>query len=528
MSIPLAYYRKIDLEGTEMAELWGKPRIMGRLSTYNSRTGTMRRVDSVWVALDGESLGNEIFEIRSLTLTREDTGATLLPRRVLVDEFGQWAPENWSGKAHSLEELRELWQENDSLTLQYRVERDRYGGFPGTRREATGFFRLEQTGGRWWLVDPQGNLFLGTGVNGVRYVKYEYTPTHGREYIFKELPPVPFRRPSTFGFAEPEVSFSQWNLFRRYGEEWKKRWEEHTVKQMRQWGLNMTNWSDTALNDDIVYARFLSGWGIEEGVFGIPDIYSDALRKRIDSLARAECGPLKEDPWLLGYFTGNEPVWPGQESLAVEALLKGPETATKRALQHYLAAGDTPERRKTFIVDAYTTYLKTVRDAIRRYDPNHLILGTRLGGDPSEEAIRLAGIFDVVTLNVYMPEIRQSLLDSVYALAGRPVFIGEFHMGVADRGMAAGLVRMKDQRQRALAYRQYVENAFAHPAVVAVTWYKWRDDPATGHEYGENYNLGILDITDKAYPLLIREMTEAHRRIKEIHEGIVEPFAAEE
>jgi molybdate-binding protein len=87
---------------------------------------------------------------------------------------------------------------------------------------------------------------------------------------------------------------------------------------------------------------------------------------------------------------------------------------------------------------------------------------------------------------------------------------------------------MKDQRQRALAYRQYVENAFAHPAVVAVTWYKWRDDPATGHEYGENYNLGIVDITDKAYPFLIREMTIAHRRIKEIHEGLLEPFDAEE
>ena len=524
MSIPLDYYRTVSMDGIEMAELWGKPRIMGRISTYASRTGTMRHVDSIWVSFYGKPFGNETFEIRSLTLSNEDTGAAVIPHQVLLDEYGQWALEEWEGKAHSDEELKQLWQENDRETLKYKVERDRYGGFPHTGRKATGFFRLEQIDGRWWLRDPLGNLFLGTGVNGVRYVKYEYTPTHGREYIFEKIPPEPFRRPSTFGFPEPEVSFSQWNLYRRYGENWKQEWGKFTVQRLRQWGLNIVNWSDTSLNDQIVYAKFLTGWGIEDGVFGIPDIYSEQLKKKIDSLAQAECSRLKNDPWMLGYFTGNEPVWPGQESLAVDAILQGPATETQKRLRAFLAEGDTPERRKEFIISAYTDYLVTVKEAIRRYDPNHMILGTRLGGDPSEEAIRLAAIFDVVTLNVYMPKIRQTMLDSVYDLAGKPVFIGEFHMGVADRGMAAGLVRTTDRRQRALGYREYVENAFAHPAVVAVTWYKWRDDPATGHEYGENYNLGIVDITDQAYPLMIRSVVQTHGRLLEVHAGKEPPF----
>ena len=523
MSLPLAYYRKVSMEGIEMAELWGKPRIMGRINTYDNRTGTMHHVDSVWVSLYGKPMGNEVFEIRGMWLTKEDTGSVALEPRVLMDEYGQWLPEEWEGKIHSPEELHQAWKENDSLTLQYKVERDRYGGFSHTGEKATGFFRLQKTDGRWWLTDPLGNLFLGTGVNGVRYVKYEYTSTHRREYIFRELPPPAFRRPSIYGYDEPEVSFSQWNLYRRYGRSWKEKWSAFTVLRMRQWGLNMTNWSDTSLSDKIPYAKFLEGWGIEGSVFGIPDIWSPALREKIDSLARTECTPLKDDPWLVGYFTGNEPVWPGRESLAVDALLQGPETATRKALKTFLAQGDTPERRKAFIVSTYTKYLETVREAIRRYDPNHLILGTRLGDDPSEEALKLAGLFDAVTLNVYRKKISRGMLDSIYEITKKPVIIGEFHMGVADHGLAAGLVRVKDREERAKAYRVYVENAFAHPAVVAVNWYKWRDDPATGHEEGENFNLGIVDITDRAYPELIKAMVTTHVRLMDIHSGKIDP-----
>ena len=32
---------------------------------------------------------------------------------------------------------------------------------------------------------------------------------------------------------------------------------------------------------------------------------------------------------MLGYFLGNESIWPGEESLVVDAMLSGPDTETR-------------------------------------------------------------------------------------------------------------------------------------------------------------------------------------------------------
>ena len=523
MSIPLDYYRSAQLDGDEMASLWGKPRITGKMSTYGDVHGKLNEVDSIKIKMANTLLKDQTFEIRSLTLMHKDGGEKIIEPKILIDEFGQWNNEEWEGKIHSTKELKNSWVINDSLTFSTTTDRDIYGGFPDTNQGATGFFRIEQIGGKWWMIDPIGNLFLGTGVNGVRYAKYEYTPTHGREYIFKELPPKEFSRPSYWKYSEPDVSFTQWNLFRRYGDNWKQNWTNFTAKRMHAWGLNMTNWSDVSLNDKIVYTKFLWGWGVQGAPLGIPDVYSPKLEPLLDSLANVQCTPLKNDPWMLGYFTGNEPIWPGRESLAVEAILKGKDTDTKKALQDYLAKGDSPERKKEFIVNAYTKYLKMVKASIKKYDSNHLILGTRLGGEPSDEALKLAQIFDVVSLNIYSNEIPKDFLNKIYKLSERPIFIGEFHMGVPGRGLAPGLIQVADEEQKAIGYQHYVENAFSHPAVIATTWYKWRDEMPTGHEFGSNYNIGIIDVTDNAYPKLVARIIKTHNRLLKLHSGKLEP-----
>jgi len=35
---------------------------------------------------------------------------------------------------------------------------------------------------------------------------------------------------------------------------------------------------------------------------------------------------MKDDPYVLGYFIGNEPAWPGRESELTDMILKGKET----------------------------------------------------------------------------------------------------------------------------------------------------------------------------------------------------------
>ena len=43
--------------------------------------------------------------------------------------------------------------------------RDRFGGWTELKFDATGFFRTEHDGRRWWLVTPEGHAFISWGVN---------------------------------------------------------------------------------------------------------------------------------------------------------------------------------------------------------------------------------------------------------------------------------------------------------------------------------------------------------------------------
>jgi hypothetical protein len=120
----------------------------------------------------------------------------------------------------------------------------------------------------------------------------------------------------------------------------------------------------------------------------------------------------------------------------------------------------------------------------------------------------------VVSFNLSTRELGQSRAD-LFASLGVPVMIGEFHFGATDRGMFhPGLVPVATQAERGLAYTQYVESMLRHPAVVGCHWFQFVDEPATGRHYdGENYNIGLVDITDRPYPHLVSAAAEVHRRM---------------
>jgi hypothetical protein len=226
---------------------------------------------------------------------------------------------------------------------------------------------------------------------------------------------------------------------------------------------------------------------------------------------------------LLGYFIGNEPPWDEREGEVVSMILAGPASATQGRLKAFLAAGDTPERRKQFGVTAFQKQLEILGAAIRKYDPNHLNLGMRFGGTPAEEVVRCGRVFDVCSINVYEYEPTKQV-ERANRLTGRPVLIGEFHFGVPENGLGAGLVQTRDQVERAKGYRYYVEQAAALPGFVGAHWFTWRDEPVLGRNDGENYNIGLVDVTDRPYPELIEGVTATMRRLFAVHSGKTAAF----
>jgi hypothetical protein len=526
-AVPLAYYKSAQRTGVDMASMGNKPRNCFWMGTGRP-VGPLDNVQAIAVQMSNP-VGQPTLEIRSVQLAKQDPGDALLEPKPLVDEFGQWIPADWPGKAKSLSQLKHDWTTEQKGLGQVESSYCPYGGYAGTKARASGFFRVEQIDGKWWFVDPDGHLFFSVGMDCV--VPTAGTRTQGREELFATVPPAgaPWTPGRGAGHGA-QASFYTWNLLRRFGSDWRPQWMDMTLERLRAWGFNtIANWSDPAIASAhrLPAVATLSGWGLETGWMGLPDVYSPDWERTVEEAAARQCAPLKEDPWLLGYFIANEPPWPGKEIQLTDMILQGRETASQRELKRFLAQEDTPQRRTQFVYGAFERMLAVINAAVRRHDPNHLNLGIRFGGKPADDVVRLARVFDVYSQNIYAHVPDSKSLDRIYELTGRPMVIGEFHIGTPGRGMAAGLVQAADQEQRGVAYRYYVENAAAHPALIGTHWFQWLDEPATGRMDGENYNIGFVDVTDRPYAELAAAAKQTHARLLDIHSGKEKPMTQE-
>ena len=469
-AVPLAYYKTSQRSGHDMASMGNKPRNSFWMGVGRP-PGPLDRVEAIGVQMTSP-VGNPTLVIRSVQLAKEDPGDAVLDPKPLVDEFGQWIPADWPGKVKSLGELKNAWANEEKTFGPGDANTCKYGGYLNTKARATGFFRVEQVDGKWWFVDPDGHLFFSVGADCINSASG--TRTRGREDIFAATPPAELNSFGRGGGRGSQASFYTWNLARRFGPDWRPKWTDLTLRRMDAWGFNtIANWSDSALGAARrkPFIATLGGWGLETGWMGMPDVFSPDWGKQVEEATARQFAPRKSDPWLLGYFVANEPPWPGKETQVVEMILQGAETATQRELKTFLASGDSPQRRTAFVYRAFERMLEVINASIRKQDPNHLNLGIRFGGRPADEVVRMARVFDVYSQNIYAHAPDAKSLDSIYKLTGRPIVIGEFHVGTPGRGLAAGLVQAADQQERGVAYRHYVETAAAHPALIGTHWF---------------------------------------------------------
>ena len=515
--VPLAFLTQPPRQGNDLASVHNKMRAMMWINLTGT-PGPLDAVREIGVALPNP-VGEVALEIKSMRLAKDDPGDLLLDERPLVDEFGQWIYDEWPGKAKSLDQLKASWADEDKSLGSGDFDYCRFGGYQSTKAKATGFFRVEKIDGRWWFVDPDGHLFWSVGSDSIG--ANVTTPVQGREPLFAALPPAEILG-GRGGGGRAGANFYAWNLVRRFGPDWSAPWIDTTLRRMAAWGFNtIGNWSDVRLGNAhrTPYVVTSRGWGIESGPMGIADVYAPDFAANIDRAAAQQCDPRKDDPFLLGYFLGNEPPWPGRESVAVDAILAGQPTPLQSAAKKFLESGDSPERRQEFMIQTYRKFVEMVTAAVRKHDPNHLSLGLRFGSSAPPEIVKASTIFDVYSLNSYAYAVNQREIDKVKELIDRPIMIGEFHFGVPARGMPPGLRQTANQEERGVAYRYYVEHAAADSAIVGAHWFEWVDEPSTGRFDGENYNIGMLDVTDRPYPELVAAARTTHRRLMRVHSG---------
>jgi Beta-galactosidase len=409
---------------------------------------------------------------------------------------------------------------------------DQYGGWNQLQFEATGFFRVTERDGVWWLVTPTGHAFVSKGVNHVNF-RADDAPALGYSPYLRAVQ-------------------------KKYGSQ--DAWAKAVVERLRGWGFNtLGSWSSPSTFDrNMPYTLNLNlathaGANWQRGAVG--DFFSADFEQRMEAACRELCGPRAKDPWLVGYFTDNElrwgADWRGKESLLQEYLRFPENAAGRKAGLEFLRGrygdiatlnrawgtnltrweelngrektrGEAARQDQADWQEAVARrYFATCKDAIRRADPNHLILGCRFAGLAPDPVLRgVRDSVDVVSFNNYGQTAPAETLRSIHRLTGRPIMLTEFSFKAKDSGLpnTRGAARpVATQQDRADGYARYVEGLIDLPFMVGFHWFEHADEPKEGRFDGENSNYGLVTIEDSPWEVLVRRMTEVNAGLEARH-----------
>jgi len=494
-----------------------------------------------------------------------------------VDSFGQTTATAWPGKAASEAELR---ADVDADAAYYEALRppvlDRFGGAPGSGPRlglaATGFFHVEEKAGKTWLVDPDGNAFFHLGVCGVG-IGDTYTVTKGREAQFAWLPPANDGQFQTaWRQGSPGVfSFYVANEVRKYGLPHDPGlFETRMIGRLRKWGFNsigaFSPLPPAVQEQAMPYVAHLpldpytAGIPALPGIPGAWDPFEPANREKVDKSFAKSVAARADDPLLVGWFLANEPLY--EDVPKVVPKLKG-DHACKRELVAFLKEkyGDVAAFDKAWALSAasfdaladaplaattreafadlhafagrfHEAYYKLVAETFRKYDAHHLLLGSRFqpGTINDEQLCRIAGKYvDVMSFNYYTDALDAELLKRIHDWCGRPLLLSEFYWASdADSGLSGGRA-VAAQRERGLAYRNYVEQAAALGFVVGIEWFQLIDEAASGRWFegvgGERANCGLLSVADRPYKEALAPIMETNYGIYGVLLDGKKPFA---
>ena len=496
----------------------------------------------------------------------------------LVDEFGQSTLDDWPDKLKSLAELQADAESEKAYYAGLTPPAfDSFGGLPGSGEKLglkkTGFFHVEQQGGKSWLVDPEGNAFFHLGICGFSPGD-DYTYVKGREQSYAWLPEHQGEYNTAF---RPEdhgdvLSFHLANQIRKFGQPFVyETYAARMIGRVRRWGFNsigafsqIPQEAHRAANFPYVTHLPLSEWeGLPRvpGVFESFDPFDEKTRARVEQNIAKQVPARAGDPLCIGYFIVNEPRF-DEIPKSVPAL--NGKYACKRRLVRMLV-----EKYKT--VEAYNTawgdqapsfdelanaglavktpaaqadlkdftglyldaYFALASAAFRTHDPNHLLLGARYQPVTinDEQLCRITGKYcDVVSFNYYTMGVDPALLQNVHQWSGgKPVMLSEFFWSSPrDSGLVGGR-EVQSQQERGLAYRNYVEQSAALGFVIGIEWFTLVDQSATGRWFskysGESANTGLLSVADRPWKPMLAEMFKANYGIYDVLLGKRAPFA---
>lgn len=323
-----------------------------------------------------------------------------------------------------------------------------------------GYFETAKLNGRWLLVDPRGNPFWSIGMNHIDSAS-----------------------------VRTAESLEEWNTRWENSEE--KFLREGVGRDLRQWGFNTVGWTAEVCVRSPKMHRHSRPYSYEQYQWiGLPychrlpfaefhqyevetrhpDFFSSEFAEWCDYVARDYCARMAQDPNLIGYFSVDCPNWVYARHPESKPPLFDPKKLNSRAGREELFA-------------MVSQYHRVIHAAIRRYDPNHLILGDRYEvREPLPDEILLAAkpFVDVFSFQYFADTPQQivTAFERYYALTGKPLLLAD-----ASCGTLPGW-RIQPQSWWGGRYREILRRVREMPACVG--WHvcgAYRKNKSRGHGF---------------------------------------------
>ncbi|MDF7807977.1 hypothetical protein P4E94_11050 [Pontiellaceae bacterium B12219] len=398
------------------------------------------------------------------------------------------------------------------------VEMDQYGGRVDMQTEATGFFYPKKIDGRWWLVDPDGNLFIHKAIAGV----YAGLNDYSRGTTLR-----------VFGSEENWADFSA-DLLQKYGFNGCGGWSEALLlRETDHPPVYTQSWDFMA---DFAEEREIA-WQVS-GHMGFPDkvwpVFHPDFEAYCDTYAQKLAGT-KDDPYCIGHFSDNElqvPVDMLDRTLKLD-LEKYPEMkynveeANRWLAERKGGSANLDDindaDRDEFIAYMFDRYFQLTTAAIRNVAPNHLCLGSRLHGAATRMplVLKTAGKYvDIISVNYYYkwdPDPEQIAM--WVEQSGKPFIITEWYAKGHDTGLentsGAGWL-VKTQADRARFYHNFSLGLMESKNCVGWHWFKYVDnDPndLSVDPSNRNSNKGVVTYDYKPYTELLEPMKQLNDNV---------------
>jgi hypothetical protein len=403
-------------------------------------------------------------------------------------------------------------------------------------RGKEGFWRVAQTeDGVWWFLSPDGKTeFLNT-VTNVHPVQ-KGMAKEGPHYVSRDWNGGPSREGGDID-----------------------KWAAKTIKRIHKAGFKgLGAWCDRTFHKyNVAMSRDLNVWSSlnKSKLF-----YDSDWASAAEEVIKSQVAELRDNKNLVGYFTDNELGWkdgfggpryyfnglqrdnPNRRELmkiiqstweSVEAFNKDWQANLKSwdELEGWNKLPEQPASANVKLASAWVyhlakDYFTLTSELVRKYDPNHLVMGIRYkGGAPVELFKASRGLTDVQSINIYSADAQldREMFDAMYNEAQQPIVISEyaFHSlgGRSGNKNLSGFIwgHVTDQKAKADGYRLFTTRMARVPYIIGADWFQWNDEPPSGREDGEDVNFGVVDAKDKPYKNLVKAIKATKPLLNKLH-----------